>query len=367
MLDRTKLYLNHASIYPLQTHVKQAIASFMDEWQVVDFVYYQRLMRLSQSIRESISTLINCKPNLIALTPNTASSISVLMNGLAWKAGDEIILMENDFPSVTLASVPLKEKGVVLRTLNEVAFLKDPVGQLDAILNEKTRLVCISLVGFTSGFPIPVEDIAQACKQNNTLLAVDGTQAIGAINFDFVQSKVDFLAVSTYKWLMCPLGTSFFVCSDALFQKIKPSMIGWLSVENPQEMKTQELNFAESARRFESGGKPILSLVGTKASLDFILSKGLDTFIKPTQQRVKQLYEGLTDLGYSCMYDGKLTGFSGIVSVDACDFGDQLKAYLDQHHIMTTHRLGKIRFSPGYYQTEADINYLFDCLKQFKS
>jgi len=358
-----KIYLNHASISPYPPSTKKAMSEFLDQRESNSVRYYPLLVSLSEDIKTSIGKIIDASPHQLSIQPNTATSMSILANGLSWAPSDEIILLEDDFPSTTLPFVALRDRGKVkLSTIPYQDFLDSPEQSLIKTITKNTRLLVLSYVGFMSGVRHPIELISKICQQNNILLAVDGTQGIGLLPLSVQTTPIDFLAVSTYKWLMCPMGCAFFYISAQLMDRVQPSIVGWLSTDDPSRMTASHIDWATDATRYENGGKPLLALVGARESLRYLLKIGLDSINSRTISLANALRDGFEERGFDLFHPYNDATQSGIVTIKAPPLGKRLFEYLDQKNIIVTYRNNLLRFSPHFYQDEDVIHEFFQRL-----
>jgi selenocysteine lyase/cysteine desulfurase len=60
-------------------------------------------------------------------------------------------------------------------------------------------------------------------------LYLDGTQSLGALQFDVSRIRPDLFAVDAYKWLLSPNGAGFMYVSPELRERLAPAVIGWRS------------------------------------------------------------------------------------------------------------------------------------------
>jgi hypothetical protein len=93
----------------------------------------------------------------------------------------------------------------------------------------RTRLVAISTVNYSTGFRPPLEEISETLRRRGILLYLDGTQSLGALQFDVSRIRPDLFAVDAYKWLLSPNGAGFMYVSPELRERLAPAVIGWRS------------------------------------------------------------------------------------------------------------------------------------------
>ena len=180
-------YLNSATYGQLPKRSVQAAADHFahrDALACTDFLSWFDDM---DDIRSSISRLINCEPADIAFINNAATALSLLIGGIEWKAGDQVLSLEREFPNNLYWPSLLASQGV--------EFLEVPYSELLANLTDRTRLVLISAVNYSTGFRVPVEELGRALRERGILYYVDGTQSLGALRFDVQSVKPDMFAV----------------------------------------------------------------------------------------------------------------------------------------------------------------------------
>jgi len=363
-----KHYLNHASISPLLGETKKAISEAMAQRSANQIDYFPLFLSLSKEIKRAFGSIIDAAPEQLSIQPNTATSMSILANGFPWGSADEIILLEDDFPSTTLSFIALSEKGKVkIRLLPYQDFLDAPEQSVTNAITKNTRMMVLSDVGYMSGARHPIEKISKICQEKNIFLAVDGTQGIGVLPLSMQTTPVDFLAVSAYKWLMCPLGVAFFYISQNLMAQVQPSIVGWLSSENPASMTSGHIHWASDATKYENGGKPLLPLIGANASLKYLLNIGFDKINSQTIRLATILRAGLAEQGFDLCLPNPEAVQSGIVTIKVPTEGKRLFDYLNKNDIAVTYRNHMLRFSPHFYQDEGVIHEALGALEGFRA
>ncbi len=359
-------HLNHASMSPLCQPVQEAISGFLTDWSRQTLRYYPLLKSLSTNIKQSVATLLQCDASTISIQANTATSFSILAQGLSLSEADDVLLVTQDFPSVTLPFLnAAKMKGSNVRFITYNNFLQNPIQALEKTWTPKTRLLAFSWVGYMSGIRASLDLIVPFCHARNAFVAIDATQGLVACPFSLKEYPVDFIAASLYKWFLSPQGTAFFYVAPRLFESLNPVLSGWLAAQDPTLMVYDQLNLASDASRFENGGLSLLSLTGASAALTFLKSAGISTVQTRTLALSKRLSDGLLNLGYPLVSEYTDTNRSGIVTIDAHEGGDALFEHLNRQNIFTTYRLKQIRFSPYFYQSNEDIDKVLDVLRRF--
>src|SRR5262249_39911201 len=243
---------------------------------------------------------------------------------------------------------------------------RDGRGETGGLLNlmdERTRGVSLSFVEFASGFCNDLATIGRFCREHDVLFVVDGIQGGGALNLDVEGFSIDALSADSHKFLLGPEGVALFFVSRRAMERVKPTLVGWLSVENPEDFSDDDQPYALTARRYEPGALNTAGVVGLGAAIELIQQVGIETIESYLLELGDYLCEGLGERGYRVISSRRTGEKSAII----CCRHDQYSAYqlyenLDNHRIITTPRLGRLRISPHFYNTREEIDQLIEAL-----
>jgi len=144
-------------------------------------------------------------------------------------------------------------------------------GAVEKILDEQPdiRGVFVQLSETSTGVLHPVEEIARCTRQRNLLLVVDGISAVGLSPCPMDAWGIDCLITGSQKGLMCPPGLALIALSQRAWEKAATVPDGCYYFNLVKERENLENN----QTHFTS---PVSLILGLKASLDRILSQGLD-------------------------------------------------------------------------------------------
>ena len=173
-------------------------------------------------------------------------------------------------------------------------------------------MVAISAVQYSNGHRYDLDTLGDVCRRSGALLVVDGTQSVGAMTIDVNRSHIDVLAVSAHKWMLGPSGIGFVHVSDRALDRIRPDIVGWLSVAEPFAFDYR-LDLPRTADRYEPGTENIFGIIGLGAAVSLFLDLGTHE----VEQRVLALTDYLCDelerTGHQIISPRSPTERSGIV------------------------------------------------------
>jgi len=356
--SQEKIYLNHAGTGPLSTRVVEAMTAHLNERSKGQLDSYPADIPMAADCRKLVGRLINAEsPDRITFQANTSDAINVVASGIPWKSGDRILLNTIEFPANVYPYLNLRQFGV------ELDFVQAPSGiisteMIASAITPRTRIVALSAVQFLSGHRADLRAIGGLCRSRGVFFIVDGIQAVGAVDIDVQNMKIDALAAGSQKWQMGPHGTGFLYLTEALQSTIHQRSLGWLSVRNPWEFYNYEQPLASSARRYEGGSLNMPGLWGMRAALETLLEFGMQNIEDQILHLSGLLWRGLASInGLTVITPAEREERAGIVTAQLPPGtnAEALLGMLHRHNVMPALRERKIRYSPHFYCTEEEM------------
>ena len=180
-------------------------AHFMANCQVQPGKGYEASTLAAERIAEGRATLaavINAEVDEIVVGPSTTSNVYVLSHALRplLAAGDEIIVTNQDHEANNGAWRKLEAKGIVIREWRMNGETDDlEIEDLEALLTDKTKLVCFNHCSNIVGLIHDVKAIVGKIHDAGALACVDGVAFAPHRRVDVKDLDVDFYLYSPYK------------------------------------------------------------------------------------------------------------------------------------------------------------------------
>ena len=224
--------------------------------------------------RESCAKLIGVEASEIALTNNTTVGINIAAAGLAWNAGDEVLVSDLEHPSGYLPWLVWRKRNSIKVKLfktgkNDQELLRN----LENAITLKTNVVCVSHISWLNGRRFPLEAIGQICVSEGILLIVDGAQSVGHIPVKVKDTGVDVYTISGQKWLMGPDGTGAVYIRHGAGKKIHLSSASFRTAQK-KRLKTLSFTPEPSAMRYEVGTLHTPGFLGFRAAVEHFKRTG---------------------------------------------------------------------------------------------
>lgn len=343
-------YLNHAAVAPWPRRAADSVTAFAQQTITLGARDYPQWLAVENSLRGRLARLLNApSPADIALVKNTSEALSFVAFGLDWKAGDQIVISDEEFPSNRVVWEALKPQGVEVIQVSLRG--NDPEADLLAACGPKVRLMAISAVQYASGLRLDLPRLGEGCEQRGVLLCIDAIQQLGALPFDVQQYRCAFAMADGHKWMLGPEGLGVFYCRSDLRARLKLHEYGWHMLEHAGDYERSEWQPARTARRFECGSPNLLGAMALDASLSLLEEVGMDAVRLALAERIDQLQQELGGMsGVELLSPADPARRAGILTfrIDGWD-NQALFERLKKEQLVCALRGGGIRLSPHFY------------------
>lgn len=357
-------YMNHAAYGPFPTRTVAAVRAWAEGIAYAPTFFGPDRERIPVEAAEMIAQLAGGRADQVAWVASLADGMNLLGLGLRAKAGDNVLIPVDEFPSVVYPFLNLTRQGVELRYVEKDEQGRTDLSRIEAAMDDRTRAVAISHVEYMDGFRNDLHALGALCRGRGIELFVDATQSLGAQPINLDGSGVTAIAAHGYKWLMAGFGIGPVVFADDAVERIDVTYAGRLSVKSGFEDHDYSLDWRDGAARFQTGGLNVLGLTGLHASLTLITEAGPQWTRKHTLGLLDQLVEGVQQSGYEVASDLRPEHRSQILTFTSGDLkrDDDIVKALDRANIAVTLRGRGVRVSPYFYNDESDIERLLEAL-----
>jgi cysteine desulfurase/selenocysteine lyase len=358
------VYLNHAAVSPPPTTALEAVNAQLTDVAHNGSLNYRSWVAVKERARRVAAEMIGARSHQIAFMRNTSDGLSTIANGLGWRDGDNLVTFRAEFPSNIYPWLRLrKTHGVEVRMCEERDGRVD-LDEMIGLIDNKTRLVAISHVQYASGFRADLERLGRAARSRDALLVVDVIQALGALPVNVEAELIDAAASACHKWLLTPEGVGLLYLSDRARERIEPTLVGWVSVPEPEDYSNFEQGWNRGALAWETGTAATALLHGLDASLRLLAETGIERIAAHLEELTDYLCESLAGRDYEIVSSRRAGEKSQIVCIRHT--GERsamsLYAHLKRQNIIVAPRGGRLRIAPHLYNTRQDIEALLAAL-----
>lgn len=366
-ITRRYIYLNHAAVAPLPQPSAEAMHRLIEEVARTGSVRWSAWMADVERTRAKVARLVAARPEEIAFLRNTSEGISAIANGLSWQPGDNVVTCACEFPANIYPWMQLERYGVQVRMAPERDG-RIETDELLALADDRTRLITVSFVQFASGFRMDLERIGDFCRRRGIFFFVDAIQGLGVHPFDVRRYQIDAFAADGHKWLLGPEGAAVLFLAERAWEKVRPTVVGWMSVKDWDRVLSSEtlsyrLDYHDSARRFECGTLNAIGLAGLSASLDLLLTVGVEAIDRHVLDLGTLLCEAAQAKGYRVVSSRRAGEASAIICLAHPKLpAEEIVRRVEKEGIIVSARCGRVRVAPHLYNTRDEMEALIAAL-----
>ena len=364
-------YLNIASQSPSFKAVEQAgIEGVLEKshpYKITGDSYFEPV----KEVKELFAKLIEVKDyNRIANIPSASYGLATAANNITLKKNDEILLIDEQFPSNYYVWEKLAKKfdakiKIVLMPESKIKRGKSWNEAILESISDKTAVVTLGNIHWANGTLFDLKSIRKKTTKHTALLIVDGSQSVGALPFSVKEIKPDALICAGYKWLFGPYGCGYAYFGE-YFDNGIPIEENWsnrLHSENMGSLATYELQYKPLANRYSTGEHASFIYIKMQiAALKQVLiwtPKAIQEYCKEvTSEAVNTLTEN------GCFVedgDFRTHHLFGVALPEKLDIA-KLKTQLMEAQIFISFRGNYIRLSCHLYNTKEDFKKLTNCI-----
>ena len=313
---------------------------------------------LPKELKSSLAQLIGASAEDIILGNSASYGLHALRNGLSWRTGDEVLVVQGDFPATIYPWLGLEQFGVRVRLLTPRGSCLT-ARELAAKTTSSSRVLCVSWINSFNGSVLDLAAIGDLCRERGIIFALNASQGLGALPIDVEQQPIDALVSCGYKWLCGPYGTGFCWIKPELRNQLRPNQTYWL----PQVWQKHDLTDYTWNEERDSVAFDVfctanfLNFMPWRASVDYLLRIGVPAIRDHNRTLVEKLIGELNQDKFHLISPDTGASQSAIVVVSHVrrQSNSDVHTSLAKAGIDIALRAGNLRFSLHLYNSLDEI------------
>lgn len=359
------VFLGHCAVSPLYPGAAQAVRAFTDDLAAGGVLGLREHLHILPRLHEHAGRLLRCPAADISFVHNTAEAMSMLAGGYPFAPGDQVVSYLHEYPSNHYPWVLQRRRGVELRMLAD----HDPVGglgdvglprgwsmeELEAAVTDRTRVIAVSHVQFSSGFAADLQALGEFCRQRQIDLVVDCAQSLGCLPVRPADCNIAALAASGWKWLLGPWSSGLLYTSPAFREKLQPVLSGPGMMRQQLDYLDHRWNPHDDGRFFEYSTLAWDHAAGLNAVLEDVFLRYDAEAIRDEVFRLQDVFLAHCDPALVRPLLFNRVNRSGIVAMlVAGDPADIVRSLAGRGVVMTA-PVGYLRLAPHVYQDDRQM------------
>ncbi|HYG52058.1 MAG TPA: aminotransferase class V-fold PLP-dependent enzyme [Flavobacteriales bacterium] len=369
-IDQKVTFLNYGSF----GGTPKPIMKNYQDWQLecerepVQFMQVNLHKYLRKS-REALAKYINCNADDLVYVTNPSYAINIIAKSLKLTLGDQVLTTDLEYGAIDRTWKYYTRKTGAKYFKSKISL---PVKSTEQFIEDlwkgyshKTKVVFISHITSSTGMILPVKEICEMAKAKGLITIVDGAHVPGHIPLNLQELKADIYTGACHKWMMTPKGSSFLYVKKELQDRFDPLLISWgYESDNPSASRFQDYHSWQ-------GTRDMSAFLTIPASIKFMKDHNWKKVSDACKKLVHDNYETFCDvLGTQplCPVNKNFLGQMGSAMIKTHDpAGLQRKLftrYKVDLPVMKHDDYTFIRFSIQAYNSQKDLDKLFDALKK---
>ncbi len=375
-----RIYLdNAATSWPKAPGVGTAMKDFIENGVVnpnrTESALSYSLFETIYSLRDMISKLYNYgHPECICFTNNVTEAVNLVIKGLL-NPSDHVIISSCEHNAVMR---PLVQCGISYSMIESDRRGYCDYTNLEDLIEKNTKAVIVSQAGNVSGAVQNLEPIAEFTKKHNLMFFVDAAQSSPFVPLDMEKNNITGVLFTCHKSFLGPEGVGGVLLEKNTALRIKPLIAGGTGSESDSILIPSSL-----PDRLTAGTENLPGLVGTECALKYTL-ENLPALRENAVNMTLRLMEGIERIPSLTIKGAGINNRrTSVVSVVSSrhDIAAVSSSLLERGNIETrvglhcapmAHRTlgtfpsGTLRFSPGPFTTEDEIDETLRILKEIE-
>jgi len=289
------------------THFNNAGASLMPR-PVLDTVtgYLEEETRLGgyetaakrgeaiEAVYESLASLIGSSDSEIALADSATRAWDLAFTGMRFSEGDRILTTTSEYASNVIAFLQVAERaGVAVEVIPDRPTGEIDVDALDAMIDDRVRLIAINHVPTNSGLVNPAADVGRVANDHRVPYLLDACQSVGQMPIDVEEIGCDLLSATSRKFLRGPRGAGFLYVSERMLDQLDPMV---LDLHGARWEASDRYEMRPDARRFELWERSPALVLGMGRAASYAMEVGLEQIWERVLELGEMLRRGLSDV-----------------------------------------------------------------------
>ncbi|MFL2988209.1 aminotransferase class V-fold PLP-dependent enzyme [bacterium] len=384
MIDHEPTYLAHGSFGGCLSVAYEDRLSWYEklEKNPHNFLVNELFDELKES-RKALANYLNCNFNNLVYFPNPSTALNTVIRSLDLNENDEVLTSNHEYGALDKTWNFYSEKRGFKYKKVKIGLPYDEedffIESFKKSITKKTKVIFLSHITSSTALIFPVEKICKIAKDNNILIIIDGAHAPAQTKLDLKKLDADIYVGACHKWMCAPKGVSFLYAKESLKDSIEPLVVSWgwrdeMLNEKSKYINNHQWQGTNDLSAYLTIPKVIRFLNQNKWNHISNECRNLILYVKnrfkidkslciPTSNNDKHLGQMLS---FQVNQNSK---FSTIVKQDQSKIVQLQKTIYKKSniHIPIIYWNGSVfmRVSIQAYNSESDINKMFDMLEYF--
>ena len=331
--------------------------------------------RIIYGTREKLADFFGCpRPDHVVFTCNSTEALNMAICGLL-NPGDHVISTDLEHNSVLRPLYRMEaERNVSLSFVPADRQGNLDYGDFARLIRPETRAIVCTHASNLTGNAVDIGRVGEIAHAHGLTFIVDASQTAGVLPINMSAQYIDILCFTGHKSLMGPQGTGGLCLGEGI--NLRPWKVGGTGVQTYSRSQPEQLPTLLEAGTLNGHG-----IAGLSAALDYIRKVGMDTIREKEEALMRRFYAGVSAIPGVTVYGNFAAPRTAVAALNIRDYdSSEVADALSQdygiatrsgahcvprmHRALGTEHQGAVRFSFGWFNTEAEIDTAIQAVKE---
>ena len=360
-------FISH-SLGCVPAQAKDDLAEFFELWRTKSITAWGDWLPEVDRAAERISKIISAPAGTVIMQHNVSQIMATVASCFEYTpARNKVVYEQLMFPTVSYVWQEEKRRGAECVLVPSKDGITIDVDAMCAAIDEKTLVVPMQHVLFSSAYIQDVKKICDRARSVGAHVILDCYQSIGAVPLDVVELGVSFACGGSVKYVCGGPGAAWLYVRKDLIEQFAPRVTGWFGNEAPFAFTMPGQTYADNIWRYMGGTPAVAALYQSRAGQKIVAEIGVRKIREKSLVMTQACIDWVDELGMklniprAAEQRGGSVVFDFVGAADVCRELNRRKFYCD-------HRPGAgIRIAPHFYTKREEIDLFFGELKKIRS
>jgi kynureninase len=347
---------------------KEDLGEFFELWRTKSITAWGDWLPEVDRAAERIAKIISAPAGTVIMQHNVSQVMATVASCFEYTAERNKVVYEAlQFPTVSYVWQAEKRRGAECVLVPSRDGVTIDTEAMCAAIDERTLVVPISHVVFSSAYIQDVKKICDRARAVGAHVVLDCYQSIGAVPLDVVELGVSFACGGSVKYVCGGPGAAWLYVRKDLIEQFAPRVTGWFGNEAPFAFTMPEQTYADNVWRYMGGTPAVAALYQSRAGQRIIGEIGVRKIREKSLVMTQACIDWVDELGMKLNSPREAEKRGGSVVFDFVGAADVCRE-LNRRKFYCDHRPGAgIRIAPHFYTKRDEIDLFFGELKKIRS
>jgi kynureninase len=365
ILDKTVYLISH-SLGAMPRQTRDRLMEYTEVWATRGIrAWEEGWWEMPSTIGDLIGRIIGAGPGEVVMHQNVSIAQSTIASCFDWsRPPNKVVTEALNFTTNLYICHGLERVGATISIVPSQDGMTTPLDRMLEAIDRDTRLVVVSHVAFLSSSVQNLRAITDRAHEVGAMVVADLYQSAGTLPIDVREVGIDFATGGSVKWLCGGPGAGYLYVRRDLWERLEPTLTGWMAHEEPFAFEGGAIRYAHSAFRFLNGTPNIPGMYAARSGYEIINKIGVEKIRRKSVAQTARLIQLAEEAGFKVNSPRDPDSRGGTVVIDVPNAQSVTEELLRREFLVDFRPRAGIRISPHFYTNEEELDLIIREIKK---